>query len=125
VPRSESRGARERHHEGHRQDRPSRRSTRLSCRCHPHREPAFRSRQLRSRPPPTQGHSALALRAGLERFSYTVRAKTPGTFVAAPAKAEEMYSRETFGRSTGQIHVISDLMGSADDVVTDGSMHPE
>ena len=30
------------------------------------------------------------------------RATTPGTFIAAPAKAEEMYSPETFGRSSGQ-----------------------
>jgi hypothetical protein len=44
---------------------------------------------------------ALTLRPGTHRFSYTVRATTPGTFVAAPAKAEEMYSPETFGRSSG------------------------
>jgi hypothetical protein len=43
---------------------------------------------------------------GHHRFSYTVRAKTPGTFLAAPAKAEEMYSPETFGRSTGETVVI-------------------
>ena len=40
------------------------------------------------------------------QFSYTVRATTPGTFVAAPAKAEEMYSPEVFGRSTGTTVVI-------------------
>lgn len=44
---------------------------------------------------------ALTLREGTHRFSYTARASTPGTFVAAPAKAEEMYSPETFGRSAG------------------------
>jgi alpha-2-macroglobulin len=44
---------------------------------------------------------ALTLREGTHRFSYTARATTPGTFVAAPAKAEEMYSPETFGRSAG------------------------
>jgi uncharacterized protein YfaS (alpha-2-macroglobulin family) len=49
---------------------------------------------------------ALEMGEGLHRFSYTVRAKTPGTFVAAPAKAEEMYTPETFGRSTGQTVVI-------------------
>jgi uncharacterized protein YfaS (alpha-2-macroglobulin family) len=49
---------------------------------------------------------ALQLGEGLHRFSYTVRAKTPGTFIAAPAKAEEMYSPETFGRSSGQTVVI-------------------
>jgi hypothetical protein len=49
---------------------------------------------------------AFQMNEGLHRFSYTVRAKTPGTFVAAPAKAEEMYNPETFGRSTGQTVVI-------------------
>ena len=41
------------------------------------------------------------LPAGVHRFTYTARATVPGTFMAAPAKAEEMYSPETFGRSTG------------------------
>ncbi|MCW8140871.1 MAG: hypothetical protein KIT58_18365, partial [Planctomycetota bacterium] len=36
---------------------------------------------------------------GVHTFSYTARATTPGTFVAPPAKAEEMYAPETFGRS--------------------------
>jgi len=49
---------------------------------------------------------SMAMREGSHRFSYTVRATTPGTFVAAPAKAEEMYSPETFGRSAGQTVVI-------------------
>ena len=43
----------------------------------------------------------MALAAGTHRYVYTVRATTPGTFIAAPAKAEEMYAPETFGRSTG------------------------
>jgi uncharacterized protein YfaS (alpha-2-macroglobulin family) len=43
---------------------------------------------------------------GRHQFSYTVRATTPGTFVAAPAKAEEMYSPETFGRSSGQTVLV-------------------
>ncbi|HVV86374.1 MAG TPA: alpha-2-macroglobulin family protein [Kofleriaceae bacterium] len=43
----------------------------------------------------------MELPAGSHRFSYTVRATTPGTFLAAPARAEEMYSPETFGRSSG------------------------
>ena len=43
---------------------------------------------------------------GTHQLSYTVRATTPGTFVAAPAKAEEMYSPETFGRSSGVTVVI-------------------
>lgn len=46
------------------------------------------------------------LREGTHRFSYTARATTPGTFIAAPAKAEEMYSPETFGRSAGTTVVI-------------------
>jgi uncharacterized protein YfaS (alpha-2-macroglobulin family) len=49
---------------------------------------------------------AMDLADGAHRFSYTVRATTPGTFLAAPAKAEEMYSPETFGRSPGQVVVI-------------------
>jgi len=32
-------------------------------------------------------------------YSYVARATTPGAFIASPAKAEEMYSPETFGRS--------------------------
>jgi uncharacterized protein YfaS (alpha-2-macroglobulin family) len=43
----------------------------------------------------------MSLEEGVHRFSYSVRATTPGTFVAAPAKAEEMYNPETFGRSNG------------------------
>ncbi|HET9988986.1 MAG TPA: hypothetical protein VFQ65_10700, partial [Kofleriaceae bacterium] len=44
---------------------------------------------------------ASTLDAGAHRFAFTARATTPGTFTAAPAKAEEMYSPETFGRSAG------------------------
>ncbi len=49
---------------------------------------------------------AMQLYEGTHRFSYTARATTPGTFIAAPAKAEEMYSPETFGRSAGTTVVI-------------------
>jgi uncharacterized protein YfaS (alpha-2-macroglobulin family) len=49
---------------------------------------------------------AMHLREGNHHFSYTARATTPGTFIAAPAKAEEMYSPETFGRSAGTVVVI-------------------
>ncbi|HEU4614732.1 MAG TPA: alpha-2-macroglobulin family protein, partial [Kofleriaceae bacterium] len=49
---------------------------------------------------------AMQLPEGNHRFSYTARATTPGTFIAAPAKAEEMYSPETFGRSAGTTVVI-------------------
>jgi len=36
---------------------------------------------------------------GVYHYSYVARATTPGRFVAPPAKAEEMYSPEVFGRS--------------------------
>jgi hypothetical protein len=36
---------------------------------------------------------------GVYTYSYVARATTPGTFVVPPAKAEEMYAPETFGRS--------------------------
>ncbi|MBI3722732.1 hypothetical protein HY251_02075, partial [bacterium] len=36
---------------------------------------------------------------GVHSYTYVARATTPGTFVVPPAKAEEMYSPETFGRS--------------------------
>jgi len=38
---------------------------------------------------------------GVYNYSYVARATTPGTFVVPPAKAEEMYSPEVFGRSAG------------------------
>jgi uncharacterized protein YfaS (alpha-2-macroglobulin family) len=36
---------------------------------------------------------------GVYEYTYNARATTPGTFVVPPAKAEEMYSPEVFGRS--------------------------
>jgi uncharacterized protein YfaS (alpha-2-macroglobulin family) len=36
---------------------------------------------------------------GVHTYSYVARATTPGVFVGPPAKAEEMYHPETFGRS--------------------------
>lgn len=36
---------------------------------------------------------------GVHKYTYYARATTPGEFVVPPAKAEEMYSPETFGRS--------------------------
>ena len=44
---------------------------------------------------------ARELGAGSHRCSYAVRATTPGPFIAAPARAEEMYRPESFGRSAG------------------------
>jgi uncharacterized protein YfaS (alpha-2-macroglobulin family) len=35
---------------------------------------------------------------GAHEYSYFARATTPGTFIVPPAKAEEMYAPETFGR---------------------------
>ncbi|TVQ96601.1 MAG: hypothetical protein EA398_15795 [Deltaproteobacteria bacterium] len=44
---------------------------------------------------------------GAYRYSYIARATTPGTFVAMPARAEEMYHPETFGRSgTDVVRVV-------------------
>ena len=39
------------------------------------------------------------LREGLYNYTYVARATTPGRFVVPPAKAEEMYNPETFGRT--------------------------
>jgi uncharacterized protein YfaS (alpha-2-macroglobulin family) len=36
---------------------------------------------------------------GVYTYTYVTRATTPGRFVVPPAKAEEMYAPETFGRS--------------------------
>ncbi len=43
---------------------------------------------------------------GVWDYSYVTRATTPGTFVVPPAKAEEMYSPETFGRSGGDRMIV-------------------
>ncbi len=40
---------------------------------------------------------------GVHTYTYYARATTPGTFVVPPAKAEEMYAPETFGRSASDI----------------------
>jgi uncharacterized protein YfaS (alpha-2-macroglobulin family) len=37
--------------------------------------------------------------SGVYNYSYVTRATTPGVFVVPPARAEEMYRPETFGRS--------------------------
>jgi alpha-2-macroglobulin len=39
------------------------------------------------------------LSEGVWNYSYLARATTPGSFIVPPAKAEEMYAPETFGRS--------------------------
>jgi alpha-2-macroglobulin len=43
---------------------------------------------------------------GVHEYVYYARATTPGRFVAAPSKAEEMYHPETFGRSAGDVVIV-------------------
>jgi hypothetical protein len=43
---------------------------------------------------------------GVYEYTYFARATTPGTFIVPPAKAEEMYSPEVFGRSGSDKVVI-------------------
>jgi uncharacterized protein YfaS (alpha-2-macroglobulin family) len=43
---------------------------------------------------------------GVYQYTYVARATTPGTFVVPPAKAEEMYYPETFGRSASDTVVV-------------------
>jgi uncharacterized protein YfaS (alpha-2-macroglobulin family) len=43
---------------------------------------------------------------GVYDYSYVARATTPGEFVVPPAKAEEMYSPEVFGRSASDRVVV-------------------
>ena len=46
--------------------------------------------------------------AGTHEYSYIVRATTPGTFVVPPAKAEEIYAPEVFGRSRTDTVIVQD-----------------
>ena len=46
------------------------------------------------------------LSAGVHEYTYVARATTPGVFVVPPAKAEEMYSPETFGRSGSEKVIV-------------------
>ena len=48
------------------------------------------------------------LGAGTRRYSYVVRATTPGSFVVPPAKAEEIYAPEVFGRSATDRVIVED-----------------
>ena len=43
---------------------------------------------------------------GVFEYTYVARATTPGTFVVPPAKAEEMYSPEVFGRSSSDWVIV-------------------
>ncbi|MCP4446642.1 MAG: hypothetical protein GY811_15050, partial [Myxococcales bacterium] len=44
--------------------------------------------------------------AGVHKYDYVTRATTPGRFVVPPAKAEEMYFPETFGRSSSDVLIV-------------------
>ncbi|MCY4193273.1 MAG: hypothetical protein OXF04_03115, partial [bacterium] len=46
--------------------------------------------------------------AGTHEYSYVVRATTPGTFAVPPAKAEEIYAPDVFGRSGSDTVVVYD-----------------
>lgn len=43
---------------------------------------------------------------GVYTYTYIARATTPGSFVVPPARAEEMYAPETFGRSAGDRVIV-------------------
>ncbi len=43
---------------------------------------------------------------GVYEYTYIARATTPGRFVVPPAKAEEMYSPEVFGRSASDVVIV-------------------
>jgi hypothetical protein len=43
---------------------------------------------------------------GVHEYTYVARATTPGNFVVPPAKAEEMYFPETFGRSSSDRVIV-------------------
>ena len=43
---------------------------------------------------------------GVYQYTYIARATTPGRFVVPPAKAEEMYSPEVFGRSDSTLVIV-------------------
>ncbi|GMU56021.1 MAG: hypothetical protein AMXMBFR33_51670 [Candidatus Xenobia bacterium] len=49
---------------------------------------------------------ASLLWAGVYEYSYVARATTPGNFVVPPARAEEMYAPETFGRSASDRVIV-------------------
>ena len=45
---------------------------------------------------------------GVYNYTYVARATTPGSFVVPPAKAEEMYAPETFGRTGTDFVTVSE-----------------
>jgi hypothetical protein len=44
---------------------------------------------------------------GVHAYRYVARATTPGRFVVAPPRAEEMYSPETFGRGASDVVIVA------------------
>nr|HNH84918.1 hypothetical protein [Acidobacteriota bacterium] len=48
------------------------------------------------------------VREGTHTYSFFAVASTPGKFLVPPAKAEEMYAPETFGRSATDLVVVQD-----------------
>jgi len=46
--------------------------------------------------------------AGTHEYTYVARATTPGTFVMPPARAEEIYAPEVFGRSATATMIVED-----------------
>ena len=51
---------------------------------------------------------ATYLWAGTHEYSYVARATTPGSFVVPPARAEEIYAPEVFGRSATDRVIVED-----------------
>ena len=51
---------------------------------------------------------AFYLWAGTHEYSYVARATTPGSFVVPPARAEEIYAPEVFGRSGTDRVIVQD-----------------
>lgn len=52
---------------------------------------------------------ATLLPGGVYDYSYVARATTPGVFVTPPARAEELYAPEVFGRSASLTVVVEDM----------------
>jgi hypothetical protein len=46
---------------------------------------------------------------GVYEYTYIARATTPGRFVVPPARAEEMYSPEVFGRSSSNVVIVESI----------------
>jgi uncharacterized protein YfaS (alpha-2-macroglobulin family) len=51
---------------------------------------------------------SVSMAPGEETYAYTIRATTPGTYVVPPARAEEMYHSEVFGRGASTTITVVD-----------------